>query len=593
MKTRSEIDDKYKWDLSQFKVTDENFEEKCETLKTFMKKIYAMEGKLNSDEGMLKYLELNDELNALFEPVLMYVHLRCVEDLSIARYDEMEEMLNKLIIEFNQKTIFGLKHFKKLSLKKIDQLLADKRFKNWALYLEDLKEEKKHQLPDSVDKFLAGVDFIGSNNDIMEKLSDVDIEFADVEDGKGKKHELNNSTCTSYLESDDRVLRENTLKTLHGTYGKFINTFSANYINSIKEDCFFAKAYRYKSALARAMQLEKVNEKIYDILIKNVRNRLPILFEYFELKRKALGLKTLYNYDTYASLDYKSKKEYTYDEAIELIKKAVSPLGEEYVSLIQRAKDERWIDVYPNKNKRSGAFESAIYGYMPVVMANFNNELEEVFTLAHELGHAMHSYYSNKNQNRERAQYTIFLAEIASTTNELLLLQLLLREAKTDTEKLELYNNFFNKAKSSIFRQTMFAEFEEKVHALHEEGEALSKDKICDIYYNLNKDYFGDKVKLLDEVKYEWARIPHFFTAFYVYKYAIGMICAINFSSRIFSGEEGIVEKYIGFLSSGCSDKPNEILKRAECDLEKEETYEKSFEFVNVMLSEFKKLINK
>lgn len=591
MKTRSEIDDKYKWDLSQFKVTDENFEEKCETLKTFMKKIYAMEGKLNSDEGMLKYLELNDELNALFEPVLMYVHLRCVEDLSIARYDEMEEMLNKLIIEFNQKTIFGLKHFKKLSLKKIDQLLADKRFKNWALYLEDLKEEKKHQLPDSVDKFLAGVDFIGSNNDIMEKLSDVDIEFADVEDGKGKKHELNNSTCTSYLESDDRVLRENTLKTLHGTYGKFINTFSANYINSIKEDCFFAKAYRYKSALARAMQLEKVNEKIYDILIKNVRNRLPILFEYFELKRKALGLKTLYNYDTCASLDYKSKKEYTYDEAIELIKKAVSPLGEEYVSLIQRAKDERWIDVYPNKNKRSGAFESAIYGYMPVVMANFNNELEEVFTLAHELGHAMHSYYSNKNQNREKAQYTIFLAEIASTTHELLLLQLLLREAKTDTEKLELYNNFFNKAKSSIFRQTMFAEFEEKVHALHEEGGALSKDKICDIYYNLNKDYFGDKVKLLDEVKYEWARIPHFFTAFYVYKYAIGMICAINFSSRIFSGEEGIVEKYIGFLSSGCSDKPNEILKRAECDLEKEETYEKSFEFVNVMLSEFKKLI--
>lgn len=587
MKLRSQIDDKYKWDLSGYGVTEENFAEKCEVIKTFMKKVYALEGKLGTDEGMLKRLELGDELDELVDPVWMYVHLRSVEDLSDSRYDEMGETLQKILIEYNQKTLFSLKHFKKLSVKKLDELLADKRFKPWELYLKDLKEAKKHQVADSVDKFLAGVDFLGSNSEIMDKLSDVDMQFPDVEDSEGKKHELNNAISSSYLESDDRVLRRNTLKTLHGTYGKFINTLSANYINSIKEDCFFAKAYKYKSALTRSMQEEKVSEEIYKKLIKNVRAQLPLLFEYFELKRNALGLKDFYNYDTYASLNYASKKKYTYDEAIEIIKQAVRPLGEEYVSLIQRAKDERWIDVYPNKNKRSGAFENAIYGYNPVVMTNFNNELEDVFTLAHELGHAMHSYFSNRTQNREKSQYTIFVAEVASITNEMLLLNYLLKVAKTDTEKLELYNKLFDNVKSTIFRQTMFAEFEEKVHNLHENGGALSKDKLCEIYYNLNKDYFGKKVKLLDEVKYEWARIPHFFSAFYVYKYAIGMICALNFSSRILSGDKGVVEKYLEFLSAGCSKKPNEILSAAGCDLEKEETYSKAFKLIKNYLDEF------
>lgn len=591
MKLRSQIDDKYKWDLSAFGVTDENFNAKCDEIKAFMEKIYALKGRMDTDEGLLKRLQLGDGLDKLFEPVLMYVSLKSVEDLSDSRYDEMGELLQKMLIEYNQKSLFSSQVFKKLSIKKINELLADKRFAPWELYLQDLKEEKKHQLPDNVDKFLAGVDFLGANSEIMEKLSDVDLTFESVEDSKGKKHELNPAVSLSYLESDDRVLRRNTLKTLHGTYGKFISTLSANYINSVKEDCFFAKAYKYRSALSRSMQEEKVSEEIYKKLIKNVRAELPLLFEYFELKRKALGLKDFYNYDAYASLNYASKKKYTYEEAIEVIKEAVRPLGQEYVSLIQRAKDERWIDVYPNKNKRSGAFENAIYGYHPVIMTNFNSELEDVFTLAHELGHAMHSYFSNRTQNREKAQFTIFVAEVASITNEMLLINYLLQNAKTDIERLELYNKLLDNVRLTIFRQTMFAEFEEKAHAIHEEGGALSKDKLCEMYYNLNKDYFGKKVKLLDEVKYEWARIPHFFTAFYVYKYAIGMISALNFSSRIISGEKDAVKKYLEFLSAGCSKKPNEILAAAGCDLEKEETYTKAFELVKEALKDFSEIL--
>lgn len=591
MKTRSQIEEKYKWDLSALGVDDNNFNEKCQEIKKFMQKIYSLEGKLDTNEGLLKALKLTKELDKLADPVSMYVGLKSVEDMSLSKYDEMSEDFEKLLIDYNQKSLFIAKKFKKLSLKKIDELIADKSFKNWELFLKDLKEEKKHQLPDSVDKFLAGVDFLGSNSAVMKKLSDVDLVFDDVEDSKGKKYELNQAVSSSYLESSDRKLRENTLKTLHGTYGKFINTFSTNYINSVKEDCFFAKAYKYKSAISRSMKHEKVSEKVYQILIKSVRKELPLLFDFFELKRKALGLKDFYNYDAYASIDYSSKKKYSYDEAIELIKKAVAPLGEEYVNIIQRAKDERWIDVFPNKNKRSGAFETAIYDTTPFVMTNFNGELEDVFTLAHELGHAMHSYFSNRTQNREKSQYKIFVAEVASTTNEMLLLEYLIANAKTDTEKLELYNKLFDNAKSTIFRQTMFAEFEEKVHAIHEEGGALSKDKLCDLYYNLNKDYFGKKVKLLDEVKYEWARIPHFFTAFYVYKYAIGMICALNFSSRIMAGEKGAVEKYLGFLSAGCSKTPVEILQDASCDLENEQTYDKAFELLRDSMKKFQSLV--
>lgn len=591
MKTRSEIEEKFKWDLSVFGVTDENFFDKCAQAKKFMEKIYALDGKLNSDEDLIKLFKLEDGLEELLDPICIYVHFKQCEDLSLSKYDEMEDYIDKTMVEYDQKTLFIDKKLKKLPLNKINELLANKKFAPWRLRLEDLKDEKKHQLHDAVDKFLAGADFLHSNSGIMRKLSDVDMTFDDVEDCKGKKHEFNESLLSTFLESDDRVLRRNALKTLHGTYGKFINTFSANYIASVKERCCFAKARKYKSAISRSMQEEKVSEGVYAMLVKNVRKALPLLFDYFEFKREKLGLKDFWNYDTYAAIDCGSKKKYTYEEAIELIKKAVAPLGEDYVALIDCAKNERWIDVYPSKNKRTGAFESAIYDYHPFVLTNFNGGLESVFTLAHELGHAMHSYYSSKTQDREKSEYTIFVAEVASTTNEMLLLNYLLGTAKTKAEKQELYNKLFDSVKSTIFRQTMFAEFEEKVHAIHEGGGALSKDRLCDLYYELNKDYFGDKVKLLEEVKYEWARIPHFFTAFYVYKYSIGLICALNFASKLYNGEKGAREKYINkFLCAGCSKKPVEILKEAGCDLEDEKTYLDTFEFLKDKLDEWKKL---
>ncbi len=591
MKTRNEIEEKYKWDLSCFGVNDGNFYAKCDEIKKLMEEIYKFKGKLETDDDIYKVMKLDDKIDRLIEPLDMFIHLKSVEDLSLSKYDEMSDFLEKIEIEYNQKTLFVTEKLKKLSNKQINDMLAQKRFEEWELYLKKLKDNRKHRVSNSVDKFLAGADFLGGNNEIMEKFTDVDMTFPDVEDGEGKKHEFNESNAISYLQSDDRILRRNAIVNLHGTYGKYINMFSTNYIYSVKEDCFFAKGYKFKNAMARSMNAEEVKEKIYITLIKNVRENLPLLFDYFELKRQKLGLNDFYNYDAYATLDVENNKKFTYDEAIELIKKAVAPLGEDYVSLIQRAKDERWIDVFPNKNKRGGAFETSIYGYHPFVMTNFNCGLEDVFTLAHELGHAMHSYYSDKAQNYEKAQYKIFVAEVASTTNEMLLLQYLLKNAKSDKEKECYYNKLFESVKSTIFRQTMFAEFEEKVHAEHENGGALSKDKLCDIYYKLNEDYFGKKVKLMPEVKFEWARIPHFFSPFYVYKYAIGLICALNFAEKLFNQETGARENYINkFLCAGKSKPPVEILKEAGCDLEKQETYTETFEYLQDMLKAWKKL---
>lgn len=589
MKTRNQIEEKYKWDLTSFGVNDENFIDKCKTLQNFQEKIYALEGKIKSDDDILNMLKLFRQHTMLFLPIEAYVKLKGDEDISNSKYDEMGDYLQKIEVEFNKKALFCSLFMKKLNKKHLKTLIADKRFLQYKLYLQDLLEEKSHRLADSVDKFLAGEDFMGENGTIMRKFDNADLVFDDVLDSKGKAHKLDDSTLSLYLESGDRVLRKNTLQTLHGTYGKFINMLSYNYILSVKETCFFAKAHKYSSALQQSMKAEKVDSKVYDVLIKSVRANLPLLFEYFELKRTKLGLKDFHDYDTYVPLNTKNSKKYTYEQAIDLIKKAVAPLGKEYVDLIERAKSGRWIDVMPSKHKRTGAYEIGFYGYHPYVLTNFTGRLDDVFTLAHELGHAMHSHYSNIHQDYEKANYTIFCAEVASTTNEMLLLLYLLKNAQTKAEKEELYNKLFQDVKGTIFRQTMFAEFEEKVHSTHEKGEALSKDKLCQIYFDLTKDYFGKKVKLLDEIKYEWARIPHFFTPFYVYKYASGFLCAINFASKLASGDNLAKEKYISkFLCAGQSKPSVEILKDAGCDLTKQETYDTTFAYLKNMLQEWK-----
>lgn len=589
MKKRSEIKEEFKWDLSSLCASDEDFYVKLEKAKKYLPRFKAYEGKLNDKNTIADYLKLDREFTRLIEPLCLYSALKKDEDLSNSKYQLMNEKLSFFLNEFGVETAFATSEFYELSDEFLDELIADKDFADYDRNFKHIKKDKKHKLSKAEEKLVAGMDFLGGFSKNMRQLSDVDMDLGEIEDGEGNKHQFNQSLYGKFMRSGDRELRRNAFIRINSAFGKNINMLSSNYINEIKTNCYFSKVRKYKNVLSASLEGEEVTQAVYNSLIKNVRKNLPLLFDYFKLKQKELGLKYFFIYDAMTSTDKNEEKEYSYDQAIEIIKKAVSPLGEEYVNLIQRAKDERWIDVYPNKNKRSGAYEMAIYGYNPYVLTNFEGDIDSIFTLAHELGHAMHTYFSNKSQVEQKAEYTIFLAEIASTTNEILLINYLLANSHNQYEKKVLYNKLFDEVKGSVFRQTMFAEFEQFAHETIEKVEGLTKDILCDKYYNLNKEYFG-KVKLVEEVKYEWARVPHFFNAFYVYKYATGMICAINFANRILNQEKGALEDYFKFLSAGDSDTPIKILKKSHCDLEKQETFDCAFDYLKSILSDWKKL---
>ena len=588
MKKRSQIAEKYKWDKSCLCSGDEEFEKRLEKFEKYIPLFKKFEGKLTNKKAILDYLKLDEEFAKIFEPTFLYIHMKRDEQLDNNQSNKLYQKLVNFNTKFSTETSLLSTQLKKLPDKLLDEIISDKKFKDYKRDFEWIKKTKVHNLTDDQEQLLSGMDFFGYSA-VMRNLSDVDISFGKICDSSGKSYSLNNSNYGTFMRSKDRTLRKQSFTVLNGTFGKYINTFTQNYINKVKADCYFAKVRKYPSALDEALFGEEVDKKVYQTLIEKVHENLPVLFKFFDLKKKELGLKDFAIYDCMAQLPSKAKEQYSYDEAIELLKKALAPLGEEYVELLQKAKDERWIDVMPSQNKRSGAYENGIYDCHPFVLTNFEGDLDSVFTLAHELGHAMHTYFSNLSQPRPTADYTIFLAEIASTTNEMLLMHYLLQNC-SKKQKISLYNKLFDNVKSTIFRQTMFAEFEEIIHSLHEKGQPLTKDLLCEQYYQLNKQYFG-KVKLVKEVMYEWARIPHFFSEFYVYKYATGLICAINFANRILSGEKNAVQDYFKFLSAGSSDGPVQILKNSGCDLESGKAYEISFNYLKEILKDWEKEI--
>lgn len=590
MKTRKEIEEKYKWDLTKLCADDQDFYARLEKIKDYMPKFKEFEGKLNNKDSIWEYLCLDRKFTMEVEPLVLYSQLKGCEVLSDSKTAEMGEQISYILNEFSVETSFASSELHKLPDSMLDEIIADKKFKDYDRTFYQIKRGKKHILSKAEEKLLSGMDFLSGFSNNMDMLSDVDLQFGSIKDSKGKSYELNQSSYSTLVRSDDRKLRKLALTKLNKTFGKFINTFASNYISEVKVNCYFAKIRKYKSSLESALFEEEIDKKVYDMLMQEVNKNLDVLFDYFEIKRKILGINKMFVYDCMADIGKMTTKTYTYEEAMEIIKKALAPLGEEYVDLLTRAQKERWIDVMPNKDKASGAFQTGIYGFAPYVLTNFEGNLDSIFTLAHELGHAMHTYFSNKNQPMEKASYPIFSAEIASITNEMLLINYLLSNAESKDEKIALYNKLFDEVKGSIFRQTMFSEFEEKVHAMQEKGEPLTKDKLCQLYYFLNKKYYGT-VALVEELKYEWARIPHFFSGFYVYKYATGMICAISFANRILSKEEGALEDYFKFLSSGDSKPPIETLSLSGCNLNDKKTFEQCFDYLKTMLKNWQEIV--
>ena len=435
-------------------------------------------------------------------------------------------------------------------------------------FVEQITRKREHILDARTEALLSRVGELAQAPDnIFAMFNNADIRFPEVEDGEGKKHTLTHGTYQSYLQSKDRVLRENAFKGLYSVYEQFQNTLAATYYANLKQADFFAKERRYPSAMEEALDASSIPVEVYKNLVQTINDTLPVMHRYVTLRKKLLNLPELHMYDVYVPMVECPDKNYSFEEAKDMVLRGLAPLGEEYLALLREGFENRWIDVYENEGKRTGAYSWGAYGTHPYVLLNFNGTLNDVFTLAHEMGHALQSYHSDHEQPYLYAGYQIFVAEVASTCNEALLIHDLMNRTEDKAEQKYLINYFLDQFKGTMFRQTMFAEFEMVTHGIVEKGGMLTAEQICGIYKELNRKYFGPDMCEDPEIAYEWSRIPHFYTPFYVYQYATGFAAAIAISSKILAGEPGIVEKYKQFLSGGSSMDPIDLLKLCDVDM--------------------------
>ncbi len=469
-----------------------------------------------------------------------------------------------------------------------DKLKAEMEgsLKVYTHYINDILRNREHILTADKEELIAQVyEIANSPSNIFYMLNNADIDFGEIEDSKGEKHRLTHGSYSSCLESSDRVLRKNAFDALYDTYYKQKNTLAAIYSSSVKKDVFTANVRNYKSCLESMLFVNNIPTSVYTELIKTVNKHLPLMHRYISLRKKALGLDDLAMYDIYTPIVADVDTPVSYDEAKSVVLEALKPMGEEYCSILKKAlNDEKWVDIYENSGKRSGAYSWGSYGTHPYVSLNYADNLDSMFTLAHEMGHAMHSYYTWSNQPVVYGDYTIFVAEVASTVNEALLMQHLLKTTTDKNKRCYLLNHFMEQFRGTLFRQTMFAEFELAVHTMAEKGQALTFDNMCDIYYDLNKKYYGNDIIINDRIKWEWARIPHFYTPFYVYQYATGYSAAVALSNRILN-ENGI-EDYINFLKGGSSKYSIDLLKDAGVDMTTSEPIEKAMQVFKGLIEE-------
>lgn len=584
---RSAVPQKYKWDLSEFAKDNEDFKNRTTNLLKYIEIFKSFEGKLSDEKNLLKVLEYSSEYAKEMILLFNYAQRKLDENLNDSKSMENLNYISQIENQISVASSFITPEVSKFSNAKLNSLMKNPKFLHFRLFFKDIIKEKPHILPKNEEKLLSGMgDFLDGFSSNHDAFSDADLKFNDVKDGKGRSHKYNQALYSKFMHSPDRELRKNTFAEENGAYGRYLNFLANNYISEVKANCYFAKIRNYQNALSHAIESEDAKIGVYNTLIQSVHKNLKLLYKYFEKKKKLLGYDKFYIYDQYAPIRKIVKKNYTFEQAISIIKKAVQPLGEEYVSLIDKAVEEKWIDVLPSEGKANGAYSAGAYGAHPVVLTNFTGDFQSVTTLAHELGHALHTYYSNLNNIFEESDYVIFVAEVASTVNEMLLRLMLLNEQDSASQKSHIIDELFTDVKGTIFRQTMFAEFEEWAHEEYEKSHPLSKDKLCEKYLQLNKLYFGKGVVLTKETQFEWARIPHFYSAFYVYKYATGLISALNIVSRILKGEEGAKQKYLNFLKSGCKKGPVELLQDAGVDLEKQQTFDEVFAFLEDLLKE-------
>lgn len=592
--TRKDVPVEYTWRLEDIFATDEQWEQEFQQIQALLPKFSEYKGRLGESAQMLyEALQYRDHVFMRLGKLYAYAHMRHDEDTANSLYQGLETRAEGLYAEAGQATAFIVPEILAMDEDVLHTFLQQyEPLRLYAHELDEMNRQRPHVLSEKEEALLAqAAEVMNASSNTFGALNNADLRFPTITDENGEEVEVTHGRYIRFLESEDRRVRRDAFKAVYDTYRKYENTFASTLSGAVKRNNFFARVRNYRSAREAALSKNQIPETVYDNLIETIHRYLPLLHRYVQLRKRVLGLDELHMYDLYTPLVKQVDMKVTYEEAKDILLKGLTPLGDEYISIVKEGFDNRWVDVQETRGKRSGAYSSGSYGTNPYILMNWQDNVNNLFTLAHEFGHSVHSYYTRKYQPYPYGNYSIFVAEVASTCNEALLNDYLLKTIDDEKKKLYLLNHYLETFRGTVFRQTMFAEFEHMIHQMAQNGEALTAKVLTEKYYELNKTYFGDGVVIDEEIGLEWARIPHFYYNYYVYQYATGFSAATALSKQILEEGTPAVERYIGFLKAGSSDYPIEVLKKAGVDMTSPKPIEQACQVFEQKLQELEQLL--
>ena len=588
---RSTIENKFKWTIDEMYPNEESIEKDIQKVKELIEEVKRYKGILaDSEENIFKALNISEEASRILQNLYVYTHMKSHEDTRINKNQSNATKIDMLSTELSMATSYMVPEIIAMDNEKLENYLKTERLSHYKKYVDDILRLKPHTLNEREEELLAAVaDLSGVPENVYDMLSFADLKFPEIEDENGEKVRVTHSNFSLFLKSKDARVRKDAFEAMYGIYGQYKNTFASTLYGGIKSEIFYAKTRKYESALQGSLFQDNVSVDVYNNLIDAVHENLDTLNDYIDLKKKFLGLDKINMYDLYVPLTENFDMEISYEKAQKIILEALKPLGEEYLENVKKAFAEGWIDVYGNEGKQGGAYSWGSYDSKSYILMSYKDDLNSLFTLIHEMGHSMHSFYSKNNQPYLYSGYKIFVAEVASTLNELLLINYLLKNAESKEERVYLLNYYLEQFRTTVYRQTMFAEFEKICHGKVEEGEPLTAEDFNNIYYDLNKKYYGESCEVNEEIALEWARIPHFYSNFYVYKYATGFSAASALSKQILEEGESAVSRYKEFLKSGGSEFPLDQLRKAGVDMEKKESVDEALHVFKDLVKQLEK----
>ena len=592
--TRSQVDPANTWAITDLYPSDQAWREACESVRGLVRDLAAYRGRLGESAAtLLAFFRLQDEIDLQGDRMISYAFRKSDEDTRNPVYQEMSAQAQNFLVELSQALSFQTPELLAIEDATLESFFAQEpALAHYRLVLKRIRSKKDHTLSPDCEALLASAERMGqAPDDIFSLLNDADMTYPDAVDSKGETHPVTHGNYVSLLQSADRTLRQSAFQSLYGVYGQFRNTCAAILGAQMKQLQFFADARRYPSALHAALAETEVDPQIYHNLIQTVHDNLDAMHRYVRLRKKLLGVDKLHYYDLYTPIVADEDASIPFEQAKDMAREALKPLGEDYLKILNEGFDNRWIDVYENQGKRSGAYSAGVYGVHPYVLLNYTDTLDDVFTLVHEMGHALHSYLSNHTQSVTYAGYKIFVAEVASTCNEALLMQHLLSKTTEPKRRAYLINHFLEQFRGTLYRQTMFAEFELWCSEQTRKGQPLTAESLNEKYAQLNRLYYGEDIEPDPEIALEWARIPHFYYNFYVYQYATGFTSAIALSQRILKEGRPAVEDYLRFLSGGCSADPVSLLKGAGVDISSPAPIVDALKLFDTLIGEMEQLM--